>query len=216
MNYENEKKNVGTKKQKNKKFSTTVATTIATKKPTKPDLKNIVKKSNNSRNSNNESYQKHFSKQALDSLLSQNKNSQFAVGTNLDKSDLERLNDDHQSESDDDMYDDYEDDPGSIHPISSGTDPNVLLHKLTQSHHQAFSDEVSHFSNSHINPVTRKNVEDSKHLSMPLPGPPQAVQAVIIKPRFVTLNWLEPKENPDEVASYTVYYKMNTNDVRYE
>lgn len=205
---------MSTKKQKNKKFTTTVATTIATKKPTKPDLKNIVKKYNNSRNAN-ESYQKHFSKQALDSLLSKNKNSQFAPGKFPDSSDLERLNDDHKSESDDENYDDYEDDPGSVHPISSGTDPNVLLHALTHNH-QSFSDEVSHFSNSHINPVTRKNVEDSKHLSVPLPGPPQAVQAVIIKPRFVTLNWLEPLQNPDEVASYTVYYKMNTNDARYE
>jgi hypothetical protein len=190
---------------------------MPTKRPTKPDLKNIVKKPNNSKNSE-ESYQKHsFSKQALDSLLSKNKNSQFAPGTFPDSSDLERLNDDHQSESDDENYDDYEEDPGSIHPISSGTDPNVLLHALTHpNHHQSYSDEVSHFSNSHINPVTRKNVEDSKHLSVPLPGPPQAVQAVIIKPRFVTLNWLEPLENPDEVASYTVYYKMNTNDARYE
>lgn len=214
MNYENEKLK-GTKRQKNKKVSTTVATTIATKRPTKPDLKNITKKTNNSKNAND--FQKNFSKQALDSLLSKNKNSQFAPGKFPDSSDLERLNDEHQSESDD--YDDYEDeeDPGSIHPISSGTDPNVLLHALThQNKHQSFSDEISHFSNSHINPVTRKNVEDSKHLSVPLPSAPQAVQAVIIKPRFVTLNWLEPLQNPDEVASYTVYYKMNTNDARYE
>ena len=177
-------------------------------------------KSNNSRNAE-DSYQKtkNFSKLALDSLLSKNKNSQFAPGKFPDSSDyLERLNDNHQSESDDDEYDDEEEDEGSIHPISSGTDPNVLLHALTNSQkHQTFSDEVSHFSNSHINPVTRKNpnVEDSKHPSVPLPGPPRAVQAVIIKPRFVTLNWLEPMENPDEVVSYTVYYKMNSIDARY-
>jgi hypothetical protein len=216
VNYENHKnEKLGTKRNKNKKFSTTVVTTIATKKPTKPDLKNIVKKSDSSRNAN-ESFQKHFSKQALDSLLSKNKQSQFAPGKFPDSSDLERLNDDHQSD-DDENYDDYEDDPGSVHPIPSGTDPNVLLHALTHpNHHQSFSDEVSHFSNSHINPVTRKNVEDSKQLSVPLPGPPRAVQAPIIKPRFVTINWLEPTQNPDEVVSYTVYYKMNTNDARYE
>lgn len=177
-----------------------------------------AQRSNGSRNAD-ESYQKtkNFSKQALDSLLSKNKNSQFAAGKFPDSSDyLERLNDNHQSESDDDAYDDYDEDEGSIHPISSGTDPNVLLHALTNPQkHQTFSDEISHFSNSHINPVTRKNpVEDSKHLSVPLPGPPKAVQAAIIKPRFVTLNWLEPVENPDEVVSYTVYYKMNTNDAR--
>ena len=176
-----------------------------------------MKKSDNSKNGN-ESFQKHFSKQALDSLLSKNKNSKFSPGKFPDSSDLERLNDDHQTDPDDDeSYDDYEDDPGSIHPFQSGTDPNVLLHALTHpKHHQSFSDEVSHFSNSQINPVTRKNVEDSKHLSVPLPGPPRAVQAPIIKPRFVTINWLEPTQNPDEVVSYTVYYKMNTDDARYE
>lgn len=206
----------GSKKPKQKKFP---STTSPTKKPTKPDLKNMVKaqKSNSSRNAD-DSYQKtkNFSKQALDSLLSRNKNSQFAPGKFPDSSDyLERLNDNQQSESDDE-YDDYDDDEGSIHPISSGTDPNVLLHALTNSQkHQTFSDEISHFSNSHINPVTRKiPAEDSKHLSVPLPGPPKAVQAAIIKPRFVTLNWLEPVDNPDEVVSYTVYYKMNTNDAR--
>lgn len=205
----------GSKKQKFKKHFTTVVTTTAPKKPTKPDLKNLAKKSNA-----DDSYQKSkdFSKQALDSLLSRNKNAQFPSGKLPDSSDyLERLNDNQQSESDD-AYDDYEeDDEGSIHPISSGTDPNVLLHALTNSkHHQSFSDEVSHFSNSHINPVTRKNpqTDDSKQSSVPLPGPPRAVQAVIIKPRFVTLNWLEPVENPDEVVSYTVYYKMNSNDAR--
>lgn len=209
----------GLKRPKQKKIS--VAPTSSPKKPTKPDLKNIVKpqKFNNPKSSE-ESVQKtkNFSKIALDSLLSRNKNSQFAPGKFPDSSDyLERLNDNHQSESDDDEYDDEEDE-GSIHPISSGTDPNVLLHALTNSQkHQTYSDEVSHFSNSHINPVTRKNpqVEDSKHPSVPLPGPPTAVQAVIVKPRFVTLNWLEPVENPDEVVSYTVYYKMNSNDARY-
>lgn len=160
---------------------------------------------------------KNFSKLALDSLLSKNKNPQFTGGGKFSDSNdyLERLNDNQPSESEDEEYDD--DDEGTIHPISSGTDPNVLLHALThsQKQHQTFTDEVSHFSNPHINPVTRKNpLDDSKHPLVPLPGPPRAVQAVIIKPRFVTLNWLEPMENPDEVVSYTVYYKMNAADAR--
>lgn len=173
-----------------------------------------AQRSNNTRTADDRT--KNLSKQALDSLLSRNKNSQFAPDMFPDSSDLEKLNDDHQSEDSEDQYD-YEDE-GSIHPISSGTDPNVLLHALTNSQkHQIFSDEISHFSNPHINPVTRKiPIEDSKHLSVPLPGPPKAIQAAIVKPRFVTLNWLEPLENPDEVVSYTVYYKMNTNDARYE
>lgn len=216
----NPRQTKGSKRQKHKKVTTVATTSPPTKKPTKPDLKNMVK-AQKSGNARNDEDQKNFSKLALDSLLSKNKNSQFAPGKFPDSSDyLERLNDNQPQSESDDYYDDEDEDEGSIHPISSGTDPNVLLHALTNSQkHQTFADEVSHFSNSHINPVTRKNpssVEDSKHLSVPLPGPPKAVQAVIVKPRFVTLNWLEPLENPDEVVSYTVYYKMNAADARYE
>lgn len=176
----------------------------------------MVKSQKANKSSEDPQKSKNFSKLALDSLLSKNKTPQFAAGKFPDSSDyLERLNDNQPSESDDDDYED--DDEGSIHPYSSGTDPNVLLHDLTHSQsHQSFSDDVSHFSNSHINPVTRKNpsLDDSKHPSVALPGSPRAVQAVIVKPRFVTLNWLEPMENPDEVVSYTVFYKMNANDAR--
>ena len=45
-----------------------------------------------------------------------------------------------------------------------------------------------------------------------LPGPPHDLVAQIIKPRFVTLSWLEPVKNPVEVVSYTVYYKMNNSE----
>lgn len=45
-----------------------------------------------------------------------------------------------------------------------------------------------------------------------LPGPPRDLVAQIVNPRFVTLSWLEPTINPDEVVNYSVYYKMNTSD----
>jgi neogenin len=165
---------------------------------------------------------KHFSKQALDSLLSRNKNAQFSPSKFQDSRDyLERLNDDQQSDLDDDEYDDEDDDEDSIHPIPihSDTDPNKLLHALTNSNSKKYdtiTDDISHFSNSQTIVVTRKPqiAEDSKHLTVPLPGAPRAVQAPIVKPRFVTLNWLEPLKNPDEVVSYTVFYKMNAPDAR--
>lgn len=156
---------------------------------------------------------KQFSKQALDSLLSKNKNSpQFAPGKIADTTDyIDRLNDNEaQSEQDDySDYDEDEDDEGSIHQLSSGTDPNDLLHALTKSkNHEPKTHEISHFSNSQSNPITRKTTtktqsaeEDNNHPPMPIPGPPKAVQAVIVQPRFITLNWLEPEENPDEVVS---------------
>ncbi|KAL7046588.1 hypothetical protein ACKWTF_002648 [Chironomus riparius] len=210
---------IGSKKQKNKKFTSTTSTT--TKKPTKPDLKSMIKISKNSNEPDSllqkSSSNKNLSKQALDSLLSRNKNSQFSPSKFQDSNDyLERLNDNQQSDVVDDEYDD--DEEGSIHPIDIDTDPNKLLHALTNPNRNHDSD-ISHFSNSQMKIVTRKppflqTVEDNKHISVPLPGPPRAVQAQIIKPRFVTLNWLEPVKNPDEVVSYTVYYKMNAPDAR--
>lgn len=211
----------GHKKHKLKKVhaTTTVKTTAtSTKKPNKFDLKSMTTTKNNKQLAND------FSKQALDSLLSRNKNSQFSASKFQDSQDyLERLNDNQHSDFDDEMeeeYDDDEEDEGTIHKIQPGTDPKILLHALENARNSN-TDDVSHFSNSHPNsPVTRQppptsqQAEDTKPLSTLLPGAPRAVQAPIIKPRFVTLNWLEPKENPDEVVSYTVYYKMNAAEAR--
>ncbi|XP_039436858.1 neogenin isoform X2 [Culex pipiens pallens] len=54
--------------------------------------------------------------------------------------------------------------------------------------------------------------DGGERLAAPLPGPPRDLHAQIVKPRFVTLSWLEPAKNPDEVISYSVYYKMHTSD----
>ncbi|CAD7076874.1 unnamed protein product [Hermetia illucens] len=54
---------------------------------------------------------------------------------------------------------------------------------------------------------------DDTHLAkVPLPGAPRDLEAQIVKPRFVALSWMEPIKNPDEVVSYSVYYKMHTSD----
>jgi hypothetical protein len=212
---------MSSKKKSTKKFLTTLATT---KKPTKPDLKMIK---SNYPNDSSSQRSKHFSKLALDSLSSKNKKSpQVASGKIADPNDyLERLNDNqaHSEQDDYSEYDDDDDDEGSIHQIDSGTDPNVLLQNLTKSKNHEL---ISHFSNSHSNPIiTRKPTpsqqnpieeDDNNRPPMPLPGPPKAVQAVYVRPRFITLNWLEPEENPDEVVSYTVYYSMLGTDARYE
>lgn len=226
------------KKKTTKKFLHSTAAT--TKKPTKPDLK-MMKSSHPVDSSSSSSSQQHhhrskqqISKLALDSLQSKNKNSDFAAGRTTDNHDyLDRLNDNQAHSESDDDYNDYgdeddEDDEGSIHPLTSDQDPNVLLHELTNksknnhknsapTHH-----DVSHFSASQQSPVTRKTNQhhhaddNANHPPVPLPGPPKAVQAVIVKPRFITINWLEPEENPDEVVSYTVYYSALGNDARYE
>ncbi|KPU76720.1 uncharacterized protein Dana_GF13393, isoform C [Drosophila ananassae] len=42
-----------------------------------------------------------------------------------------------------------------------------------------------------------------------LPSQPRDLVAQIVKPRFVTLSWVEPLQNAGEVVYYTVFYKMN-------
>ncbi|XP_058463855.1 neogenin isoform X2 [Malaya genurostris] len=54
--------------------------------------------------------------------------------------------------------------------------------------------------------------DGSGKFAAPLPGPPRDLQAQIVKPRFITLSWLEPVKNPDEVITYSVYYKMHTSE----
>nr|XP_040221413.2 neogenin isoform X2 [Anopheles coluzzii] len=54
--------------------------------------------------------------------------------------------------------------------------------------------------------------DGSGKFAAPLPGPPRTLQAQIVQSRFITLSWLEPAKNPDEVISYSVYYRMHTSD----
>lgn len=157
---------------------------------------------------------KQFSKWALDSLSSKNEKTKIEPNNDY----LDKFND-HQLDENDDP-DEYEDDEeeeddesvDSIHPYGPDVDPKKLLHSLTSSHNS--QEIISHFSNAPISPITRKYpyLDDMNESIVPLPGAPRDVQAQIIKPRFVTLSWLEPVKNPDEVVSYSVFYKMNSSD----
>lgn len=55
-------------------------------------------------------------------------------------------------------------------------------------------------------------LDDNSREAVPLPGPPRDLIAQIVRPRFVTLSWMEPSKNPDEVVSYDVFYKMSTSE----
>ncbi|CAO1297536.1 unnamed protein product [Diamesa hyperborea] len=218
-------------KSQNKKQFLPLSSSSPTKKPQKNDVKLMTKqqKFQNSRaEDDNFHTSKIVSKQVLDSLRSKDKSTKPVAADHrvYDNSDyFDKLN--HQEDSDDDPEEDYDDeeeeeeDDLTVHRLGPDVDPKILLHSLTSSKHNHHSDstdsdDVAHFSNTQIIPITRKYpttyVEDRGSSMVPLPGPPRAVQAQIIKPRFVTLNWLEPVKNPDEVVSYTVFYKMNTSN----
>ncbi len=149
-----------------------------------------------------------LSKNVLDSLLSQ---------VETDNGDSQNPNDSNNNDDyDDDDYDDDESDidsEGSIHAFGPGVDPKKLLNSLTKKNHDK-DDEISHFSQSPFPTVTRKypDLDATKSMKATLPGPPRDLVAQIVNPRFVALSWMEPLKNPDEVTSYTVYYKMTTSE----
>ncbi|XP_037952309.1 neogenin-like isoform X2 [Teleopsis dalmanni] len=133
----------------------------------------------------------------------------------------------NNSENDEDEDDDDYDDPSSnqefINAYKHGDDPNKVLNswknkkKLTSSSNsQAISysspdlDGVDNAGNGVVAGKTAGLLGNG--LLNRLPGPPKDLVAQIVKPRFVTLSWLEPVKNPVEVVSYTVFYKMNNSE----
>lgn len=163
---------------------------------------------------------KTLSKNVFESLLSQDKDK-----TNAEQSNVNIGGGGDDDEDDDNDYEEYDDsdvdleDEGSIHPFGPHIDPKKLLNTLTNTNtnynFNNNNDEISHFSQSPFPTVTRKSnidVDGKKHDEAPLPGPPRDLVAQIVNPRFVALSWMEPLKNPDEVISYTVYYKMTTSE----
>ncbi|XP_062542700.1 neogenin isoform X1 [Armigeres subalbatus] len=156
-----------------------------------------------------------LSKGILDSLLSRTKDK---ANINQNKFQYDDYTDDDYLEHEED-HDEDDDDSGKIYALRPNEDPNKLYQSLTGSENGDTG--ISHFSNSQypINAVTRKYskshllpLDGSGKFAAPLPGPPRDLQAQIVKPRFITLSWLEPAKNPDEVISYSVYYKMHTSE----
>lgn len=151
-------------------------------------------------------------KSILDSLISEDGSKPY--GGNGKSFDNDNDDDYYNDDDEDDDNDDDEDDEGKIIPLN-GTDPDQLLNSLINGKK---IDEISFASHSPSTPLTRKLLPIDGMSSMEksrLPSAPRDVQIQIVKPRFVTLNWMEPLKNPDEVTSYTVYYKMSTSE-RYD
>lgn len=135
----------------------------------------------------------------------------------------DELNSDDYNENDDEYDEDDEDDEGTIHPIGPNTNPNTLLHSLTQMENERSeqnanhrkptpnaSDKTNYVKSSSSNfPIER--LDGGSDLQALIPGPPRDLVAQLVN-RYVTLSWMEPAKNPDEVVSYTVFYKMSSSD----
>ncbi|XP_073845081.1 neogenin protein frazzled isoform X3 [Musca autumnalis] len=142
--------------------------------------------------------------------------------------------DDNNDDDDDD--EDEDDDPKAnaeyINAYNNGYDPDKILNswtnkkKLTPSNSNSPQETSSRssstvsdlpngaggldISNNGMGKVSSAGLNSG--LKNRLPGPPRDLVAQIVKPRFVTLSWIEPIKNPAEVVSYTVYYKMNNSE----
>lgn len=133
----------------------------------------------------------------------------------LDDDDLE----DEQEEDDGDYYgDDDMDEDDDEEDFKLRVFPKSLLPSSSNNH---FISKDVHLNNNPLSPTTttfdtrsphqhqhrQHLLDDNSREAVPLPGPPRDLIAQLVRSRFVTLSWLEPKKNPDEVVSYDVFYK---------
>lgn len=131
----------------------------------------------------------------------------------------DNLGSDEELDSEDydhgDDYDDDEEDEGTIHQILPNVNPNTLLHSLTQKENEK-NEQTSRkaektTANKHYTDLTIERLDGDTSLKSLIPGPPRDLIGQLVN-RYVQLSWMEPAKNPDEVISYTVFYKMSTSE----
>lgn len=115
----------------------------------------------------------------------------------------------------DDYDDDDEDDEGTIHQILPNVNPNTLLHSLTQKENEK-NEQINRKDKTNAikystTDLPIEHVDGDTNLKALIPGPPRDLVAQLVN-RYVQLSWLEPAKNPDEVISYTVFYKMTSSE----
>lgn len=118
--------------------------------------------------------------------------------------------DDDEEDEDDVLLDEDEEEEDDSQVLTRRFELGVLQKKL-------FNKDVNNNPSSPTDsrfpkPPSPKRLDDNSRESVPLPGPPRDLVAQIVRPRFVTLSWMEPNRHPDEVVSYDVFYKMTTSD----
>ncbi|XP_055311866.1 neogenin isoform X2 [Sitodiplosis mosellana] len=124
------------------------------------------------------------------------------------------------SEDYDQNGDDYDDeDEGTIHQIDPNVNLNTLLHSLTQKENEKteqinrkstiVADKTNAIKQS--TDLSIEHLDGDSNLKALIPGPPRDLVAQLVN-RYVTLSWMEPAKNPDEVISYTVFYKMTSSE----
>ncbi|XP_020805463.1 neogenin isoform X2 [Drosophila serrata] len=130
-------------------------------------------------------------------------------------------------EDDDDNDDNYDDDDPAANAAAQaaykkGEDPQKILANWQESENkksQKQQQQKKSFPASPDSPEQDSSATSSgsgkplsSGLQARLPSQPRDLVAQIVKPRFVTLSWVEPLQNAGEVVYYTVFYKMNNSE----
>lgn len=127
-------------------------------------------------------------------------------------------------EDDDDNDDNYDDDDPAANAAAQaaykkGEDPQKILDNWQESKIKKSQQQKKSFPASPDSPeqdssaISSGGVKPlSSGLQARLPSQPRDLVAQIVKPRFVTLSWVEPLQNAGEVVYYTVFYKMNNSE----
>lgn len=109
---------------------------------------------------------------------------------------------------------DYDDEYDEIHSIEN-VDPKTLLHTLM---HKEKSDkrrlantDRTGMDGKLFGNIPIERLDGDSAVKALTPGPPRDLVAQLLN-RYVTLNWMEPAKNPDEVISYTVFYRMSLSE----
>ncbi|KAH8270881.1 hypothetical protein KR018_011285, partial [Drosophila ironensis] len=141
----------------------------------------------------------------------------------LKKSDNAKSYEEDEDDDDDYDVDDYAGKEALLQAYRQGEDPQKILdswqegtkNKKSQQQKQpspASPLDSSEQDPSALNPAGAGGAGPKalgNGLLARLPSQPRDLVAQIVKPRFVTLSWVEPLQNAGEVVYYTVYYKMN-------
>lgn len=116
-------------------------------------------------------------------------------------------------------YDDEddEDDEETVHSIEN-VDPETLLLTLTHKEKNenkrksASAERIEKWGGVKLSTnIPIEHSDGDSAMKALIPGPPRDLVAQLLN-RYVTLSWMEPSKNPDEVISYTVFYRMSSSE----
>lgn len=121
---------------------------------------------------------------------------------------------DGDANSNEQSLEDYDDEYDEIHSIEN-VDPKTLLHTLmhkekSEKRRLVNTDRTGKDGKLSGN-IPVEHLDGDSAIKALTPSAPRDLVAQLLN-RYVTLSWMEPAKNPDEVISYTVFYRMSSSE----